>query len=296
MEKKIISTGFIGLGAMGSHMASHLFRAGYLYKIWNRSPEKTLSIANQMAVNIADSPEQLAEDCQLIIICVSDDSSMLSVIKRIAVTIKPESIVIDTSTVSASAVIKATEILEKCNAHFLDCPVSGGVEGAKNASLAMMVGGDQLVLNKIRHVLEVIASDIVYIGDMGSGQKCKAVNQMMAAGINQAVTEALAFGEAMQLDMDKVVDVINSGAAANWFLKHRGKNMLLGKYQPGFKLSLHYKDLEICQDMLQDISALDSPVIQKTLVDYQRLMEQGFSNEDISALFRLKKQQLSKRP
>jgi len=283
-----MQTGVIGLGAMGAYMALNFHKAGSLHRIWNRSQEKAEAIAEETGVEIADSPEQLAEECELIITCVSRDEDVLSVIESISTTIKPGTIVVDTSTISAESARQAAGILQKHDAHLLDCPVSGGVEGAKNGTLAMMVGGDEAVLELARPTLNAIAGNIAYIGPTGSGQACKAVNQLMAAGINQAVTEALAFGEVMGLDMDKVVDIVATGAAGNWFLDHRGKTML-----PGFKLALHHKDLGICQAMLENACDASLPMIEMTLIHYQRLMEQGFGDEDISALYRLKKDQLA---
>jgi 3-hydroxyisobutyrate dehydrogenase len=288
-----MKTGVIGLGAMGTYMALNFHKAGSLHRIWNRSREKAETIAEETDVEIADSPGQLAEECELIITCVSRDEDVLSVIKRISATIKPETIVVDTSTVASDTAKQAAGILQKHNAHLLDCPVSGGVEGARNGTLAMMVGGDEAVLDRARPTLKAIAGNIAYIGPTGSGQACKAVNQLMAAGINQAVTEALAFGEVMGLDMDKVVDIVATGAAGNWFLDHRGKTMLADSYAPGFKLTLHHKDLEICQAMLENACGASLPMIEMTLIHYQRLMEQGFGDEDISALYRLKKAQLA---
>jgi 3-hydroxyisobutyrate dehydrogenase len=126
------------------------------------------------------------------------------------------------------------------------------------------------------------------MGPTGAGQNTKAVNQIMAAGINQAVTEALAFGQAQGLPMDKVIDVIAGGAAGNWFLQHRGPTMTRGTFAPGFKLALHHKDLKICQIMARQIGA-SSTLIDMTLADYEQLMAAGFGDEDISALYRLKK-------
>jgi len=288
-----MKTGVIGLGAMGAHMALNFHKAGSLHRVWNRSRENADEIAKETGVEIANSPEQLAEDCDLIVTCVSRDEDVLSVIERIAVTIRPETIVVDTSTVASDTAKKAAEILQKQDAHLLDCPVSGGVEGAKKGTLAMMVGGDEAVLELVRPTLNAIAANITYIGPTGSGQACKAVNQLMAAGINQAVTEALAFGEVMGLDMDKVVDIVSSGAASNWFLDHRGKTMLADSYAPGFKLALHYKDLGICQAMLKNACDASLPMIEMTLIHYRQLMKEGFGDEDISALFRLKKKQLA---
>ena len=207
--------------------------------------------------------------------------------------IKANSIVIDTSTVSSETAKKAASILSQVNSNFLDCPVSGGVEGAKNATLAMMVGGAEEVLDKVRPILNSIAKNIVYIGPNGTGQATKAVNQIMAAGINQAVTEALAFGEAMGLPMDKVIEIVSTGAAGNWFLDHRGKTMLSGEFEPGFKMSLHHKDLSICQSMASTLKKNAFPLIEMTLIDYQQLMDEGHGNEDISALFRLKRKNLN---
>lgn len=291
-----MQTGVIGLGAMGAYMAINFHKAGSLHRIWNRSREKAETIAKETGVEIADSPEQLAKECELIITCVSRDEDVLSVIERISTNIKPGTIVVDTSTVAADTAKKAAEILHKQGAHLLDSPVSGGVEGAKNGLLAMMVGGDKSALDRARPTLEAIAANIAYIGPTGSGQACKAVNQLMAAGINQAVTEALAFGEVMGLAMDRVVDIVASGAAGNWFLDHRGKTMLADSYAPGFKLTLHHKDLGICQSMLKNTCDASLPMIEMTLIHYQRLMDEGYGDEDISALFRLKKKQLAGPP
>ncbi len=282
-----MKTGIIGLGAMGAHMARNLARHGLLHAVWNRTREKATALAGETGAIDADSPADLAAACELIITCVSRDEDVLQVIGDLATSIRPDSVVADTSTVSAETAIRATDILAARSAYFLDCPVSGGVEGARNASLAMMVGGGNAVLDKVRPALAALAENILHIGPTGSGQACKAVNQFMAAGINQAVTEALAFGVQMGLDMDKVVDVVSSGAAGNWFLSHRGKSMLQHRYEPGFKLALHHKDLKICQAMAQH-HGRTWPLVEMTLIHYQKLMEQGFGDEDISALFRLK--------
>ncbi len=289
-----MQTGVIGLGVMGAHMAINFHKAGSLHRVWNRSQGKADALNKETGVTIAESPEQLAEECELIITCVSRDEDVLSVIERISATIKPETIVIDTSTVASDTAKQAAEILQKHDAYLLDCPVSGGAEGAKNGTLAMMVGGDEAVLKLAIPTLSAIATNIAYIGTTGSGQACKAVNQLMVAGINQAVTEALAFGKVMGLDMDKVVDIVATGAAGNWFLDHRGKTMLADSYAPGFKLALHHKDLGICQAMLENTCNTSLPMIEMTLIHYQRLMKQGFGNEDISSLYRLKKAQLAK--
>ena len=273
-------------------MARNLAKADYLETVYNRTLTTAESVASECGCSISVLPEELAEKCELIIICVSRDEDVLEMVNTIKKSIKPDTIVVDTSTVSADTAKKAADILQKVGAHFLDCPVSGGTEGAKNGTLAMMVGGEESILEQIRTTLEAIAGNIVYIGPTGSGQATKAVNQIMAAGINQAVTEALAFGEAMQLPMNKVVDIVSTGAAGNWFLEHRGKTMLAGKFDPGFKLALHHKDLTIAQSMTKSISENALPILEMTLIHYQKLMDEGYSDEDISALFRLKQNNL----
>ena len=283
-----MKTGVIGLGAMGHGMAMNLHKAGHLHAVWNRTAAKMKKFTQESGVAAAASPQALAEACDLIITCVSRDADVIEMIEAVSAGIRPGTVVVDTSTVSSETARRAGEILASHNAAFLDAPVSGGVEGARNGTLAMMVGGDAAVLDRARPVLSTIARNIVHIGPTGSGQACKAVNQLLCAGINQAVTESLAFGAALGLDMNKVIDVISGGAAGNWFLAHRGKTMLAGTYTPGFKVNLHHKDLSIVRDMLARLSGIEIPLGEMTIDHYQRLMADGHGEEDISALYRLK--------
>jgi 3-hydroxyisobutyrate dehydrogenase len=133
-----------------------------------------------------------------------------------------------------------------------------------------------------------MTAHIIHMGATGSGQATKAVNQIMCAGINQAVTEALAFAQTQELAMDKVIDVISGGASGNWFLQHRGSTMTQGIFAPGFKLALHHKDLKICQAMAAQ-TGVSIPLTDMTVTGYEQLMASGYGDEDISALYRLKK-------
>ncbi len=281
-----MKTGIIGLGAMGIGMALNLHKAGHLAAFWNRNPERSKPLSDQTGIVASGSPANVAAQSDLIIICVSRDADVLEVVNAMLPSVKRGSVVIDTSTVSSDTAKKVSDLLKTVGADFLDSPVSGGVEGAKNGTMAMMIGGDEAVLESARPVLETIGGNIVYMGSTGSGQATKAVNQIMAAGINQAVTDALAFGESMGLDMDKVVDVVGSGAAANWFLDHRGKTMLQNKFSKGFKVALHRKDLAICHDMAK----APLPSVEMTLRDYDQLIANGYGEEDISSLFRIKRE------
>jgi len=280
-----MKAGMIGLGAMGLGMARNLAKAGYLTAVYNRTTAKTA----EFKVPAFDLPETLAAEVDVVLICVSADQDVLDIVEAITKTIRPGSIVVDMSTISSETAKKAAVCLAEKRVAFLDAPVSGGVEGAKNGTLSMMVGGDADALEKAWPVLEAMTGRIIHMGEIGSGQATKAVNQVMCAGINQAVTEALAFGEAQGLAMDKVIDVISGGASGNWFLQHRGLTMTQGTFAPGFKLALHHKDLKICQT-IADQTGVSIPLADRTVTDYEELMAEGYGDEDISALYRMKKQ------
>jgi 3-hydroxyisobutyrate dehydrogenase len=286
-RKHNMKAGMIGLGAMGIGMAGNIAKAGYLTGVYNRTAAKAQSLAAELNVIAFNTPEELAAHADIILICVSADQDVLTLVEAIAKTIKPGAIVVDMSTIGSDTAQQAAALLTEKQAAFLDAPVSGGVEGAKNGTLAMMVGGDADALATARPVLAAMTGRIIHMGATGSGQAAKAVNQIMAAGINQAVTEALAFAEAQNLPMNKVIEVISGGAAGNWFLQHRGPTMTQGVFTPGFKLALHHKDLKICQNMAKQ-SGASTTLIDMTIADYERLMAEGYGDEDISALYRLK--------
>lgn len=285
-----MKAGFIGLGGMGLGMASNLAKAGYLTVVYNRTVEKAESFAQTLAITVATTPEALAALVDVIFICVSADQDVLTVVSAIAKNARPGTIVVDMSTISADTALQAADMLAAKQVDFLDAPVSGGVEGAKNGALAMMIGGNATTIERISPLLQTMATRILHMGPTGAGQATKAVNQIMCAGITQAVTEALAFAKAQQLPMDKVLEVVSGGACGNWFLQHRGNTMTNGTFLPGFKLALHHKDLKICQTMAKKI-AFTSPLTDMTILDYEQLMQQGYGEEDISALYRLKTKQ-----
>ncbi len=283
----MLKVGMIGLGAMGIGMATNLANAGFLTTLYNRTAEKAQLLAQKLNVHVTLSPEELAAQVDVICLCVSRDEDVLEVVNALAKTIRPNTIVVDMSTVSSHTAKQAAAILACHDVDFLDAPVSGGVEGANLGTLAMMVGGDAAVLEKIRPVLNAMATRIVHIGETGTGQATKAVNQIMGAGINQAVTEALAFAKAQNLPMNKIIDVISSGASGNWFLQHRGLSMTEGSYPAGFKVALHHKDLAICERMGEN-AGVNLPLTTQTRLDYEQLMADGFGDCDISALYHLK--------
>ena len=282
-----LKVGFIGLGAMGEPMARRLAQQNALDGIWNRTVTKAEPLANEWGVRLAEHPAGLAADVDVVLICVSRDSDVEAVIEALLPGLNRGAIVVDFSTISSHTAIRLAERIHQQGAEYLDIPVTGRVEGARNGTLAMMAGGKPEVLEKVSPVLAILGSKIVHIGGHGMGQTAKAVNQIMAAGINQAVTEALAFGVAAGIDMDKVMEVVAKGAAGNWFLDKRGKTLLAGHYQPGFKLALHHKDLLICEAQAEQMG-MDLAIARKTRQAYETLMQMGYGDEDISALYRLK--------
>lgn len=283
-----MKAGFIGLGAMGVAMAGNLHRAGFLHALWNRSPAIAEGLSADFGVTHSPSPAELAGQVDAILICVSADCDVLEVVRQILPSLKPGQTVIDLSTVSRETAIEAARLIEACGADFIDAPVTGGVEGARNATLSIMVGGAEATLSKVHPILSAMGRKIIHMGKTGSGQSAKAVNQILCAGINEAVTEALAFGQRLNLDMDKLIEILAGGAAGNWFLEKRGPTMIRDTFQPGFKVALHHKDLNICTGMAQTLG-IQLPVTAMTLEHYAALMREGHRDEDISALYRLKR-------
>ncbi|MBF0307907.1 MAG: NAD(P)-dependent oxidoreductase [Magnetococcales bacterium] len=280
--------GMLGLGAMGSGMAGNLARAGLLRSIWNRTPDKARLLSAELGAEVAQSPQQLMAQCDLVVVSVKADADLLQVAAALSEGISPGKVVVDTSTVAPRTAIAVSGQLTQRGGAFLDAPVSGGPEGARRGNLSMFVGGEASVLERVRPALQTLAGRILPMGEVGSGQAAKAVNQVMVAGINQAVTEALAFGSVLGLPMTTLLPGLAGGAAGNWFLDHRGANMLAGEFPAGFKVALHHKDLRICLE-LAEARGLNLPLVAETARQYEILLRQEHGEEDISALYRLKR-------
>ena len=283
-----IGVGVIGLGAMGASMAKNLADAGLLNMVWNRTAGRADTFADETGVAVAADPAQLAGACNIILTCVSADEDLLSVIDQILPAITPGTIVVDTSTVSPATAQQLAARLSDADAGFVDAPVSGGVEGARKGTLSVMAGGDSANLSRIMPVLEAISASVTHMGDVGSGQATKAVNQVMIAGVAEAVCEALALSEKLNLPSERLLSVVGAGAAGSWFLDHRGKTMLNNEFDVGFKLSLLLKDLLICQSLAQDLD-ISLPTVEAAIADYRELVKLGDGDHDISGLLRLKR-------
>lgn len=283
----ITRVGFIGLGAMGASLAGHLHDKGLLSAVANRTVAKADALAKQLGVNAAKAPADFA-GCDAVVLCVSKDADVLQCVDDLAAVLPAGALVIDHSTVSRETALEAAARLKAKGIEFLDAPVSGGVEGAKNGKLSVMVGGDAAVLERARDLLSAYALKVTLMGPTGAGQATKAVNQVLVAGIAQAVCEGLAFGEALGLKPESLVPTLAAGAAGNWFIDKRGATMLADNFMPGFKSALLLKDLHIVQAMADALGKHYS-VVEQSLADYQKLVDAGFGEEDTSALIRLKR-------
>lgn len=282
-----MKTGFLGLGAMGAPMARNLAKAGLLQGVWNRSHEKSQALAAELGCVAPTDPASLAAECDVLVLCVSADRDVLDVLSALESGLKPGTLVIDCSTVSAATARAAAEKMTLHGARFLDCPVSGGVEGAKNGTLAIMCGGDPTDFENARPILETMGRTVRHFGPHGAGQATKATNQIMCAGIIRAVGEAMAFAHQQGLPLERVVETLGQGAGSSWYFVNRAPNMIRGEYPAGFRIKLHEKDLRICRDMAA-ASGVALPVVEDVLREYAELIARGYGDEDISAIHRLK--------
>lgn len=283
----ISRVGFIGLGAMGAPMAGHLRAKGLLAVVGNRTLAKAEALAAELDARAAREPADFA-GCGAVMLCVSNDDGVLQCVDDLAGVLTPGALVIDHSTVSRDTAIEAARRLAAKGIDFLDAPVSGGVEGARNGKLSVMVGGDAAVLDRAQDLLSAYALRVTHMGPAGAGQATKAVNQVLVAGIAQAVCEGLAFGEVLGLKPESLLPTLAAGAAGNWFLDKRGASMMADRFTPGFKSALLLKDLRIVQAMAEALGKRYS-VVEQSLADYAELVAQGRGEDDTSALILLKR-------
>lgn len=278
---------FIGLGTMGAPMALNLLTAGHHLTVHNRSRDRELPLADAGAQR-ADSPAAAATDADIIIVCVSDTPDVEAVVlgsEGVIAGARPDSLVIDMSTISPTTTRAIAAQLAGQQIAMLDAPVSGGSEGAKNGTLSIMVGGEATQLAKAMPVLQAMGQTITHVGPIGAGQTTKAINQIVVAGTFWAVAEGLALGLKAELDMEKVVQAVGGGAAASWAFTNRSGNMLDNTYPLGFRMRLHRKDLLIALDAARELG-LPLPMAAYVEQIESGLIAQGFGDEDMSAIAR----------
>jgi 3-hydroxyisobutyrate dehydrogenase len=278
--------GFIGLGAMGASMARNLHRAGLLTGVWNRTAGRATELAAELQVSAAPDPATLAASCDVLVSCVSADADLLAVLDALLPGVRPGLLLIDCSTVASATARECAARLAARGGRFLDCPVSGGVEGARLGTLAIMAGGSTTDFDAALPVLRAMGKTITRFGEVGAGQAAKATNQILCAGYIRAIAEAMSFARAEGLPLTDLIDTLGKGAGSSWYFVHRAPNMVGHAYPAGFRVRLHHKDLGICRAMAAEHGATLS-VVEALLRDYDELMRDGHGDEDISAVHRL---------
>ncbi|KZB64067.1 oxidoreductase [Thalassospira lucentensis] len=280
---------FIGLGVMGYPMAGHLQKAGHDVTVFNRTAAKADKWAGEYGGKSAPTPADAAKGAEFVFICVGNDEDLRSVVLgdtgALAGTEKGV-VVIDNTTASADVARELYTAAKAAGVSFIDAPVSGGQAGAENGVLTVMCGGDQAAFDRAAPVIDAFARSCQLMGESGSGQLTKMVNQICIAGLVQGLSEGVNFGRKAGLDMAKVLDVISKGAAGSWQMENRGKTMVENKFDFGFAVDWMRKDLGIC---LEESKRNGARLPVTALVDqfYAQVQERGGNRWDTSSLIDL---------
>jgi 3-hydroxyisobutyrate dehydrogenase len=277
--------GFIGLGIMGRGMARNLLKAGYPVRVWNRTPSKIQELATEGAVT-ASSPADLAAQCDIIFICVSDTPDVQAVVlgeNGVMAGARPGSLVVDMSTISPHATRELAATLQAGGVAMLDAPVSGGSEGAARGTLTIMVGGPGEQVQRALPYFQAMGKTITHVGDHGAGQMVKLVNQILVVVTMLGVSEALLFAKAGGLDLEKTLAAVSGGAAGSWMLSNRGPQVIRRDWRPGFTIDLQQKDVRL---VLAEADRLGVPVVASSLIFnlYRVLQNDGLGAEGNHAL------------
>jgi 3-hydroxyisobutyrate dehydrogenase len=239
--------GFIGLGIMGRPMAGHILKGGHPLTVFNRTRSKTAELQAQGAT-VASSPAEVAARSTIVITMVTDTPDVEAVVAGpggVLEGIRPGSIVVDMSTVSPKAERTLDEKLRARGAALVDAPVSGGDVGARNAALAIMVGGERQAFDRVLPVLRLLGKTITHCGPTGSGQIAKLANQILVSVTLLAVSEALVFARKNDLDPSTLIEAVSGGAAQSWQLTNLGPRIIKRDFAPGFMIDLVQKDLRL---------------------------------------------------
>ncbi|MCY4304677.1 MAG: NAD(P)-dependent oxidoreductase [Aestuariivita sp.] len=280
---------FLGLGVMGYPIAGHLVNAGHSVTVYNRTTSKAEKWVKQFGGELRLTPCAAVASADFVLACVGNDEDLFSVVlgtNGALAGMKPDSVFIDHSTVSANCAKKLYKEAKEFNVAFVDAPVSGGQAGAENGQLVIMCGGDLEAYQKVEPVILSYAKKSVWFGDSGAGQLTKMVNQICIAGLLQGLSEGLNFAEKSGLDCEAVVNLIGGGAAGSWQMVNRYKTMLDDQYDHGFAVDWMRKDLRICLDAADEIK-VSLPVT--ALIDqfYKEIQNMGGGRWDTSSLLKL---------
>ena len=268
-------------------MAANLARAGFPLVAWNRTAGRTAGL-EALGVGVAATPAALAAATDIVLVCVSDTPDVETVLfgpDGVAAGVAPGTLVIDCSTIDPAATRRFAARLAAQGVAFVDAPVTGGSEGARNATLAILVGGAPADVERARPVLQAIGRTVTHLGPVGAGQAAKAVNQVILAGTYLGVAEGLVLALKAGLDPAQVVEALSGGAAQSWVLANRSGRMLANDYPLGFKVALHLKDLGIALAMARETGAV-LPVAALAAQLESGLVATGHADDDMSALAR----------
>ena len=282
-----VPVAFIGLGTMGAAMAANLARAGFAVTAWNRTPGRAPEL-DELGVTVAPTPAAAASDADIVVVCVSDTPDVEAVLfgpDGVVDGARPGTLVVDCSTIAPSGSWDFAARLRERQMSLVDAPVSGGSEGARNATLTIFVGGDAGDVDRARPVLAALGRTITHVGPIGAGQAVKAVNQVILAGTYLGVAEGIVLAIKAGLDVEQVVAALGGGAAQSWVLANRSERMIDNDYPLGFKVALHRKDLGIALELAGQLGAA-LPVSALAAQLESGLIARGHGDDDMSALAR----------
>lgn len=277
---------FIGLGVMGYPMAGHLSRHGHQVCVYNRTTAKAEKWIKQHAGDFAMTPAEAVADADFVFSCLGNDDDLRSVAigqHDVFANMKPGAVFIDHTTTSASVASELYAIAKQHGFDFLDAPVSGGQAGAENGILTVMAGGDKPAFDKAKPLISCFAQSVMLMGQSGSGQLTKMVNQICIAGLVQALSEGLAFGVNAGLDCTQVFEVISKGAASSWQMVNRNETMLKNEFEFGFAVDWMRKDLGFCMEEAKK-NGSQLPITEIVDGYYAEIQASGGNRYDTSSL------------
>ena len=279
--------GFVGTGVMGKSMAGHLLNAGLTVKVYNRTKERTASLVEQGAIQ-ANTVAELAASCNIIITMVGYPKDVEEVYfnnNGIIENAKQGTYLIDMTTSSPKLSAKIYDMAKAKGLYSLDAPVSGGDVGAKQATLAIMVGGDEETFNYVMPIFELLGKNIVHQGKAGAGQHTKMCNQIALAGNMLGVCEAVIYAKKSGLDPETVLKSISSGAAGSWSLSNLAPRILAGNFAPGFYIKHYIKDMKIAIESAEEMG-IKTPALLLAKSIYDQLADEGEGDSGTQALYK----------
>lgn len=278
---------FIGIGVMGRGVVANLLKAGNDVQVYSRRRESAQEVVAQGAV-WHDSIKGCVREADVVITMVGFPKDVEEVYfgqGGIILSAKPGATLIDMTTTSPKLAERIYSVAKEKGLQALDAPVSGGDTGARNGTLAIMVGGDEDAFLRCAPVFEAMGKTIRYAGSAGKGQHTKMANQIVIAGAVSGVAEAIAYAKAAGLDVNEMLGTITGGAAGSWQLANNGPKMAEGDYRPGFYIKHFIKDMSLAHEEAAD-RGLSLPVLDTALAAYRQLADEGYGDEGTQAIIR----------